>query len=150
MKMIFVKIVPTQFPQQSKLWITTTWIATQTLCQHNIVSSTESPYTYDRHKRDGEGWGNHFRFFCYYMIEHKAPPPPLLMAHAKLASKNFITHNLFLMTLWEHLIITILSSVLFRRAILIFLNQYSQLYINQKSFLTGLEVFYSYFSILCI
>ena len=78
------------------------------------------------------------------MIEHKAPPPLLLMAHAKLASKIFITHNLFLMTLWEHLIITILSSVLFRRAILIFLNQYTDLYINQKSFLTGLEIFYSY------
>ena len=79
------------------------------------------------------------------MIEHKAPPLLLLMAHAKLASKIFITHNLFLMTLWEHLIITILSSVPFGRTILIFLNQYTDLYINQKSFLTGLEVFYSIF-----
>ena len=82
------------------------------------------------------------------MIEHKAPPPPLLMAHAKLASKIFITHNLFLMTLWEHLITTILSSVPLGRTILIFLNQYTDLYINQKSFLTGLEVFYfQYFTI---
>ena len=82
------------------------------------------------------------------MIEHKAPPPALLMAHAKLASKIFITHNLFLMTLWEHLIITILSSVPFGRAILIFLKQYSDLYINKKSFLTALEIIYFYLSIL--
>ena len=66
------------------------------------------------------------------MIEHKAPPPALLMAHAKLASKIFITHNLFLMTLWEHLIITILSSVVFGRAILIFITQYSDLYISTR------------------